>query len=139
MNPICFTSKKLFKNKKNFSSLILQIKEKLRKIPNKGINYGILKHITIENLVLKEPEIGFNFLGNFDEENEIINIEFFGERNQISNLINFDLIIYKKKLQICSQYNKNFYFEKTIENLVKNFKKNLIEITNFCCLENNFG
>ncbi|MCP4155193.1 MAG: non-ribosomal peptide synthetase, partial [bacterium] len=72
---------------KSLSYTIKTVKETLRRIPNKGINYGILKYLTkkalqaadhIEPLregTLREgvplcegPEISFNYLGQFDKE-----------------------------------------------------------------------
>ncbi|MBF0552582.1 MAG: AMP-binding protein, partial [Deltaproteobacteria bacterium] len=52
---------------------IRHIKDTLRRIPHKGIGYGLLKYITSPenksdlNFDLK-PEIGFNYLGRFDTE-----------------------------------------------------------------------
>src|SRR6185295_15763864 len=49
------------------------IKEQLRRIPNRGIGYGLLRYLstdqaTIEQLrALPEPEISFNYLGQFDQ------------------------------------------------------------------------
>ncbi|NQY05270.1 MAG: AMP-binding protein [Flavobacteriaceae bacterium] len=49
------------------------IKESLRSIPNKGIGYGILKYLTDSNLkntkiYNNEPQILFNYLGDFGSE-----------------------------------------------------------------------
>ncbi|MCP5102705.1 MAG: amino acid adenylation domain-containing protein, partial [bacterium] len=60
--------------KKNFdryvSYAVRKVKETLRRIPNKGIGYGILKYLTTpekkENIRFKHaPEIVFNYLGEF--------------------------------------------------------------------------
>ncbi|RMC29498.1 non-ribosomal peptide synthetase, partial [Paracoccus alkanivorans] len=45
------------------------VKESLAAIPENGIGYGLLRHLTSEGAVLaghSAPEIGFNFLGRFD-------------------------------------------------------------------------
>ncbi|MCU0094357.1 hypothetical protein N7917_02725 [Bacillus sp. OR9] len=49
------------------------MKETIRKVPNKGIGYFLLKYLRltdkegfIDNL---SPEIGFNFMGDFELEN----------------------------------------------------------------------
>ncbi|WP_026342151.1 non-ribosomal peptide synthetase [Paenibacillus fonticola] len=56
----------------DLSYTIRFIKDSLRRIPNKGIGYGILKEMTTpdeqQNEMTLYPEIGFNYLGQFDEE-----------------------------------------------------------------------
>ncbi|PUA36528.1 non-ribosomal peptide synthetase [Paenibacillus elgii] len=50
---------------------IKRVKEHLRRIPHKGIGYGILKYMCPgpEGAALdSEPEIGFNYLGQFDQD-----------------------------------------------------------------------
>jgi tyrocidine synthetase-3 len=59
----------------NISYIIRSVKETLRRIPNKGIGYGLLKYLTPrekkEDLCFKlEPEIIFNYLGQFGQEND---------------------------------------------------------------------
>jgi len=47
------------------------VKEQLRRIPNKGIDYGVLRYLG-EDTILREPlslchaEVSFNYLGQFD-------------------------------------------------------------------------
>ncbi|APB69496.1 non-ribosomal peptide synthase/polyketide synthase [Paenibacillus polymyxa] len=52
---------------------VKQVKESLRRIPNKGIGYGILRYLSAprdgERFAL-EPEISFNYLGQFDQDYE---------------------------------------------------------------------
>ncbi|QYK69497.1 non-ribosomal peptide synthetase [Paenibacillus sp. S02] len=52
---------------------VKQVKESLRCIPNKGIGYGILRYSSAprdgERFAL-EPEISFNYLGQFDQDYE---------------------------------------------------------------------
>jgi amino acid adenylation domain-containing protein/non-ribosomal peptide synthase protein (TIGR01720 family) len=48
-----------------------RIKEQLRAVPNNGIGWGLLRHLNPESAAqlqaLPRPEIGFNYLGRFDE------------------------------------------------------------------------
>ncbi|WP_231887376.1 condensation domain-containing protein, partial [Paenibacillus jamilae] len=52
---------------------IKQVKEDLRHVPRKGIGYGILKYMS-QNDALSclslQPEISFNYLGQFDQDLE---------------------------------------------------------------------
>lgn len=50
---------------------IKQVKENLRRIPNKGLGYGICRYLSKseDGLVWgAEPEINFNYLGQFDDD-----------------------------------------------------------------------
>ena len=53
--------------------LIKSVKEDMRKIPNKGIGYGVLKYLANRNEVKEidfdmKPQICFNYLGQFDTD-----------------------------------------------------------------------
>lgn len=49
---------------------IVQVKEELRNIPNKGIGYGILKYLTNDFTASLQPSIVFNYLGDFGATQE---------------------------------------------------------------------
>lgn len=53
---------------------IRRIKERLRAMPDKGIGYGVLKHLdpnsTIARLEHPAPQIVFNYLGRFDQSHD---------------------------------------------------------------------
>ena len=81
---------------------IREIKEGLRKIPNKGIGYGAIKRYKREKL----PKISFNYLGQFDKEGseegwKIVD-ESSGravdENNEDSNIININGLVIGGKL-----------------------------------------
>ncbi len=65
------------KHSEDISYCIKKTKEHLRRIPNKGVGYGILKYLTApgnkKNIHFKlKPEIGFNYLGEFTQHNQEI-------------------------------------------------------------------
>lgn len=60
-------------NKDDVANLLREVKQTLKKIPNKGIGYGILKYLTSANnkediSCTLQPEISFNYLGQFDAD-----------------------------------------------------------------------
>lgn len=129
----------------DLSYLIQTVKEDLRHIPNNGTGYGILKYITkkkedsIKKLEL-EPEIGFNYLGQFDEGygNEIFSLSdidlenFFSENSE--RLYKLDIVgmVINSELHIVYNYNKNEFEHKEIEYLIKGYHKNLLRIIEHC-------
>lgn len=50
------------------SRSLINVKEDLRKIPGKGIGYGILQYLTDDFHASYTPSIAFNFLGDFGSE-----------------------------------------------------------------------
>ena len=53
---------------KNFSGFVTHVAGQLRKIPHKGIGYGILRYLAAEKALSSdaEPNVLFNYLGQFD-------------------------------------------------------------------------
>ncbi|MBJ8191468.1 hypothetical protein JDS79_32315, partial [Bacillus cereus] len=52
---------------------IKRVKEDLRHVPQKGIGYGILKYMSQDDAhhsLALQPEISFNYLGQFDQDLE---------------------------------------------------------------------
>ncbi|WP_211234359.1 non-ribosomal peptide synthase/polyketide synthase, partial [Paenibacillus taiwanensis] len=57
---------------KGLSYQIKKTKENLRRIPNKGIGYGIYRYLSGQRMAdhasMSKPEISFNYLGQFDQD-----------------------------------------------------------------------
>ncbi|MGR3219879.1 MAG: amino acid adenylation domain-containing protein [Candidatus Anammoxibacter sp.] len=124
---------------------VKHIKETLRKIPNKGFGYGILKYITApenkKDITFQiSPRISFNYLGSFDEK---INSEFFNEAHEfIKNTIHpelksiHDMDIEGKIiggiLELAVSYNTNTYKTQTIEKLLQTYRNEIQLIIDYC-------
>ncbi|MBU3108710.1 non-ribosomal peptide synthetase, partial [Clostridium gasigenes] len=136
----------VLKNSDNdLGMLIKNTKDLLRRIPNKGIGYGIIKYLS--NYEIKErikfrlePEISFNYLGQFDQDmnNGIFSPSYLstGESISLNNKslysLNFSGILMDKKLRLDVIYSDNDYSEETIKLLADNYKTNLLKIINHC-------
>lgn len=132
-------------NCKELPYQIKSIKESLRKIPNKGIGYGILKYLSPSDITdgLKfnlKPEIGFNYLGEFDRD---LTTEFFslsdissGEcisGNQDRNhCLDINGMVIGGRLTLIINYNMNEYREDTIKRLVNEIGRSLTQIIDHC-------
>jgi amino acid adenylation domain-containing protein/non-ribosomal peptide synthase protein (TIGR01720 family) len=117
------------------------IAAQLRNIPEKGIGYGVLKYLTREEnkkgfKFLEEPEISFNYLGQFDRE---VNTELFkvsnisGGSNINPNMkmpykLDINGMVINEKLSLNFGFNKNEYNRETIEDLAACTKKKILEI-----------
>ena len=127
-------------------ALIKSIKEQLRRIPTKGIGYGLLRFLHPSpalraSLAIKEWGIVFNYLGQLDnflhqelpfklaEESVGKNIDdhFPFDRKLILNCF-----VQEKQLVISWTYNQAQYFEKTIATLANRFEANLKQLIQHC-------
>ncbi|WP_434296523.1 non-ribosomal peptide synthase/polyketide synthase [Clostridium sporogenes] len=132
-------------NQEDIGKSIKKTKETLRKVPNKGIGYGILKHLTLpknknhEELELK-TDIGFNYLGQFDKDtnNEIFKNSnmlignSLGQDFKFSSSININSIIADGELNIDISYNSLEYKESFMESFGKLYKQALIDVVKHC-------
>ncbi|MCP4150135.1 MAG: AMP-binding protein, partial [bacterium] len=130
---------------KNQARRIIEVKETLRRVPAKGVGYGILKHLTHpeqkEDMAFNlKPQMVFNYLGQFDED---VNREEFGlAKEPVENphspnikrnyLLDVTGIITGGRLEISISYNTLIHKTETIEALLNQYKKELSEIITFC-------
>jgi non-ribosomal peptide synthase protein (TIGR01720 family) len=115
---------------------INEVKESLRKIPNKGIGYGILRYYT-NNFERPLPEISFNYLGQWDggiSSDDIFQYakESSGEdcdqENGSCNLIDMNGGIKNGVFEMCFAYRIDAYKKETTEKFANQFKKRLLDI-----------
>lgn len=118
---------------------LIRIKEDLRKIPQKGIGYGVLKCISQDLSDNLNPQIEFNYLGNFDgtlEDNKVAKFEFaqedFGRSTSPKNKSNVPLeiiaFIESNKLTVNLIEHSGKFNERIISDLLVAFELNLIKL-----------
>lgn len=147
-----FTSIFPVRLKSNFKELgthIQVIKETLRKIPNKGIGYGVLRYLTQDNQGNSiangdHAKISFNYLGQIEnviDAESLLSAEgtlqavgsSVSMKNKESHLFNINALISSGKLKVYLAYSTK-HFEKTeVENFAKHFKESLELIISHCC------
>ncbi|MFJ7313617.1 non-ribosomal peptide synthase/polyketide synthase [Pseudomonas sp. NPDC098747] len=139
----------------SLASAIKQIKEQLRAIPNKGLGFGVLRHLGDAQAqallkALPVPRITFNYLGQFDgsfdaEEGALFSPA--GERAgleqsldaPLDNWLGVEGQVYEGELDLrwtfsCKQFN-----EATIARLADDFTRELQALINHCCLPESMG
>jgi non-ribosomal peptide synthase protein (TIGR01720 family) len=129
-----------------------QVKEELRRIPNKGIGYGVLKYLSSEQIDLLKgcnyPRISFNYLGQWDNtliEDSLFKFakEFTGEsvcgENESPYLIDINAEVIQGRLNVYWGYSTQHYNLESMEKLSLNFISKLKLLIEHCCQENNFG
>jgi len=124
------------------------IKEQLRQIPNRGIDYGILKYLGNQEIQAQlsklSPQIRFNYLGQVDgvfaessfikpakESTGIVR----SKGGQRDILIEINSIISGGKLRLDWIYSTAVHRRNTIINLTEQYKINLRELIQTCISE----
>ncbi|AJS58360.1 non-ribosomal peptide synthetase [Paenibacillus sp. IHBB 10380] len=131
--------------RKELGNQIKQVKETLRRIPNKGIGYGILKYVTekerTQELEFKQrPEISFNYLGQFDAEmgsgvfegSGMPTGSAFHRDSERVHRLDIGGAIMGGKLRMSIQYSGGEYREETIKGLLESYRDHLCRIIEHC-------
>lgn len=119
--------------------LVKSIKEQLRKIPNNGLGFGMLKYLSEGFLGVEKKHIRFNYLGEFQINNEIFEVSNqasgldCSENNSMTSLIDINAIVLERKLQISLGYSRNKFSAQSIAEFMNTYKTQLIKVINHCC------
>ncbi|PJI07373.1 MULTISPECIES: non-ribosomal peptide synthetase [Clostridium] len=128
-------------NSDDLETTIKNIKDSLRRVPDKGIGYGIIKYLSKDKMEFRlKPEISFNYLGQFDEDinNDIFNMSPLSSGNSIGlnnkglYSLDFSGILVDKCLNLNLGYSTTEYKDETIRTLVNDYKDNLEKIIKHC-------
>ncbi|RFM33506.1 non-ribosomal peptide synthase/polyketide synthase [Chitinophaga silvisoli] len=118
---------------------LLNIKDQLHQVPNKGIGYGVLRYLQGKNYSLEAP-VSFNYLGDFGKEisgnkgEELFRYVPGYHGADFSPLLERDVhlavsgIIAGGRLQISLSYSKEQYDEATISSLLARYQEHLVHL-----------
>ncbi|MBB3113015.1 amino acid adenylation domain-containing protein/non-ribosomal peptide synthase protein (TIGR01720 family) [Paenibacillus phyllosphaerae] len=123
------------------------VKDGLRKVPNKGIGYGLLRYMredasgSNETWQL-EPEISFNYMGQYDEDLQQGQgwIELSGEAMgpqysldmERDHVLDFNGVVQGGRLTMTCNYSEEAYAEDEISSLLAAYCKQLERIVDHC-------
>jgi non-ribosomal peptide synthase protein (TIGR01720 family) len=117
---------------------IKTVKEAIRKTPNSGIGYGILKYMSDagKTMETRRAEIRFNYLGQFDREVENPLFSYCQQptgsdaalENHMTAAIEINAMILNDVFTADINYNKDAFKESTMTSFAENYLKNLEEI-----------
>lgn len=126
-------------------ALIKSIKEGLRRIPQKGMGYHILKYLTAYETEIAlgfelNPEICFNYMGQFDVDTrsgvfEISDMPTGNDidpRNRRIYALDINASSHKGKFTLCITYNRYEYERQTIVKLAAEYISNLKSLIQHC-------
>ena len=124
-------------------SLIKTVKEQLRRIPGKGLGYGVLKYINKETSIKPNEnwDIVFNYLGQFDHvirgskwfidagESTGNNIS---EEYPVTEKISVNGFVKAGELQLEWNFSNLHYEEETIKTISEDYQANLLQLIAHC-------
>lgn len=129
----------------DLSYQIKLIKENLKRVPNKGIGYGILKYLTEDELKKDiefrlKPEISFNYLGQVDKDIEIDLFQMsqlstgenVSEENKVNGQVVINGIVINEELNFTFTFNANEFEKKDINELANAYIRSLTVIIQHC-------
>ncbi|WP_046234898.1 condensation domain-containing protein, partial [Paenibacillus algorifonticola] len=121
---------------------IKSMKEMLRNVPNKGIGYGLLSHLTAKERSASiaggmRPQISFNYLGQF-ESVSLGEFDFSvmpagaAMATERSQLLDFTGVVQDKQLRIHLTYSPHQFRKSTMASLIESYKKHLLDCVKHC-------
>ncbi|MGG4191813.1 condensation domain-containing protein, partial [Paenibacillus peoriae] len=127
------------------SRSIKRVKEGLRRIPNKGIGYGILTYLSgngenEDNALRLQPEISFNYLGQFDQDLDSNKLQIspysvgasISEKMAQRYTLDINGMISLGVLSLTIDYNGRQYRKETVEKLSDLLRTSLREVILHC-------
>gem|GEM_PF-566082 len=120
--------------KEDAVSGLITIKEDLRRIPAKGVGYGVIKYLGAGFEQSFTPHIAYNFLGDFDTEHGVSQFEYLEDSRESdvakenrANLSLLDIMgmIVKDELTVYLGYETVSYQQATIEKFMVAFEERL--------------
>ncbi|MCZ8520301.1 MULTISPECIES: non-ribosomal peptide synthase/polyketide synthase [Paenibacillus] len=122
---------------------IKRVKEGLRRIPNKGVGYGILKYLSGaagDSFGQAEPEITFNYLGQFDQDLAGSGLQVspyptgsdVSGRTQQHQALSINGLIADGELQLSVSYNNRQFFRETADRFAGLLQQALSEVIGHC-------
>ncbi|MDR6226881.1 non-ribosomal peptide synthetase [Desmospora profundinema] len=126
--------------------MIKSVKETLRRVPNKGIGYGILRYLAPESARSSMkfslcPSIGFNYLGQYDAGPwQVAGVgvaplpsgDPMGPRSWMPVPLDINGMVLEGTMRFAFRYNRKILHRETIKRLAERFKSQLTNVVRHC-------
>ena len=122
---------------------IKSLKEQIRKVPNKGFDFGIFKYLKDEFNDQARSYVRFNYLGNYEssmkqQSFQLANVGYefdTAQDNKLTTLLDINAMTIDGKLIITLTYSRHKFKKATIENFLNKYIERINEIITLCSLE----
>lgn len=126
----------------HLEDILVRVKDNLNRVPNNGVGYGILKHITgcFEAGDIKQKDIVFNYLGQFDYDVKGSSFHVAGQttgltsaiENKTAGELEVNSLIVDKRLSITVNYNAARFDTAVIDKWAESFQTAIKQIVSYC-------
>lgn len=125
----------------SLSDQIKEVKEEVRRVPNRGMGFGILKYISRALNDNGNKYIRFNYLGDFTFNLSNDYVRFSGNQlrnnnagvNKSTYIIDINCFIVNGKLDVSLTYSENRFSQNTMKKFINGFINNLNKFIQHCC------
>ncbi|WP_159888719.1 condensation domain-containing protein, partial [Paenibacillus puerhi] len=130
----------------DLSSKIKRVKEDLRRVPRKGIGYGLLRYMSARQdaeAFGREPQISFNYLGQFDQDLQsgstgispyATGLSVSGQ-TVLRQALNLSGMISEGKLEFTLLYNGKAYRRETMQRFAGLLQASLRDVIDHCAAQ----
>lgn len=128
-------------------ALLKSVKEQLRRIPNKGIGYGLLRYLSKNGEAAEllasspQPQLTFNYLGQFDQvlresslfapAHESVGLHH-DRQGKRSSLLDVTALVSGRRLRVSWAFSENLHHSATIEKRSQDFLESLRSLIAHC-------
>jgi amino acid adenylation domain-containing protein/non-ribosomal peptide synthase protein (TIGR01720 family) len=122
---------------------LCNIKEQLRRVPRRGIGFGICRYLLRDPALagMADPQVVFNYLGQLDQivaASTLFSIAgertgpWHGPEQQRRHLLEIDAQVLHGRLEVNFRYSRNRHSAATVERLAQSFRGSLLAIVGHC-------
>ncbi len=134
----------MLENRAELSDLIADTKDRLRSIPNKGMGFGVLRHLSdVGGLDADFSDIVFNYLGDFDNsldvsDEALLTFSSLDKGSDIHKLnhtphkLEINAMLVSGELRFTWSYDSNRYSKETINKIASGYTSILKSIIEHC-------
>jgi len=123
------------------------VKERLRRIPNRGLGYGLLRYLSGDAKIVKtlnelpRAEVSFNYLGQFDQSFSGASLFSLGDQSAGASrsprgirpyLLEISASVIEGRLRVVFTYSENLHLRSTIESLANSLMRSLRSLIAHC-------
>jgi amino acid adenylation domain-containing protein/non-ribosomal peptide synthase protein (TIGR01720 family) len=133
-------------NATNLTDAVQKVKEQLRGVPNRGFGYGVLRYLNNHSEITQklqaqpQPEVIFNYLGQFDQLLPNLSLFSLGKeaigatrslRGNRRYLLEVEAMVINNQLQLQWSYSINLHHQNTVESLAQGMVKALRSLISY--------
>jgi non-ribosomal peptide synthase protein (TIGR01720 family) len=123
-------------------SKIIQVKEQLRRVPNHGIGYGLLRYLRAEKTIAAQPvpPVLFNYMGQFERalsSSELFSLAQplqagYSPHNRLTHDLEVNVFIREGQLQVHVAFDGSNFESSVVQSLVDDFLSRLEDLVEHC-------